>query len=200
MEKRIKAIPTKWKGITYRSRLEARWAVFFEEMKWRFMYEPEGYVVSENECYLPDFLLFTHEDFPVFVEIKPTWPDNDIEKLRTFADRAPHSLLLAIGFPGTVPRGECDLVGGYNLTLLHGTDCEECRGECEKPHVFACCRKCDSVILWFPPEDDEWVCGCCTEMPLEPHTSEKCGDKTGTGIQTRIQKAFCQAINQRFGK
>jgi hypothetical protein len=53
-EPRVAAIETSYKGYRFRSRLEARWAVFFDTLKWHWKYEPQGYVV-EGQPYLPDF-------------------------------------------------------------------------------------------------------------------------------------------------
>lgn len=50
------AIPTDYRGCRFRSRLEARWAVFFDHMGIGWLYEPEGYVIGRRR-YLPDFLL-----------------------------------------------------------------------------------------------------------------------------------------------
>lgn len=67
----IKAIETTYKGYRFRSRLEARWAVFFEmaQMQWR--YEPEGFDLGPKGYYLPDFHLPEHN---VWLEIKPFQP------------------------------------------------------------------------------------------------------------------------------
>jgi hypothetical protein len=58
----IKAIETRYAGYRFRSRLEARWAVFFDvaEMDWE--YEPQGLEVRTTRGrikYLPDFWLET---------------------------------------------------------------------------------------------------------------------------------------------
>lgn len=53
----IKPIETYYKGIKFRSRTEARWAVFFDACGVQWDYEPEGYVVEDNLCYLPDFII-----------------------------------------------------------------------------------------------------------------------------------------------
>ena len=53
----IKAIETIYNGRRYRSRLEARWAVFFDSLGIRFEDEPEGFVLSNGMAYLPDFFL-----------------------------------------------------------------------------------------------------------------------------------------------
>lgn len=63
----IKAIETRYKGYRFRSRLEARWAVFFDAMGIRWEYEPEGFDMGEAGWYLPDFYL---PDFNAWVEIK----------------------------------------------------------------------------------------------------------------------------------
>ncbi len=52
MTKAIKAIPTEYKGIQMRSRLEARWAMFFDKLGWGWSYEP-----IEYDGWIPDFLL-----------------------------------------------------------------------------------------------------------------------------------------------
>lgn len=68
----IEAIQTNFDGIRYRSRIEARWAVFFKAMNVRFEYEPEGYNFGEAGMYLPDFWLPDHR---MFVEIKGDIPN-----------------------------------------------------------------------------------------------------------------------------
>lgn len=56
----IRAIETVYAGHRFRSRLEARWAVFFDELGIEWQYEPEGYERDWNDGpirYLPDFYL-----------------------------------------------------------------------------------------------------------------------------------------------
>ena len=56
----IKAIETSYGGCQFRSRLEARWAVFFDQMGIKWRYEPEGFKLihnGQNHYYLPDFFL-----------------------------------------------------------------------------------------------------------------------------------------------
>ena len=70
----IPAIPTRYAGVTYRSRLEARWAVMFDALGWPFTYEP-----VDLERYIPDFVL-TFPAGPVAVEVKPEHYLKDLEK------------------------------------------------------------------------------------------------------------------------
>lgn len=52
---RIKPIETEYNGYRFRSRLEARWAVFFDALGVRYEYEPEGFELPSGKLYLPDF-------------------------------------------------------------------------------------------------------------------------------------------------
>lgn len=52
----IRAIETPYNGYKFRSRLEARWAVFFDALGIKYEYEPEGFETSAGR-YLPDFRL-----------------------------------------------------------------------------------------------------------------------------------------------
>jgi len=56
----MKAIETRYAGCRFRSRLEARWAVFFDHLGIEWQYEPEGFEYSTGcptQRYLPDFYL-----------------------------------------------------------------------------------------------------------------------------------------------
>lgn len=66
----IKAIETRYKGYRFRSRLEARWAVFFDSLSVKWEYECEGYE-TEYGRYLPDFVVTGTDGAKWFVEIKP---------------------------------------------------------------------------------------------------------------------------------
>lgn len=67
----IQALPTNYNGITFRSRTEARWAVFFEALGIVWEHEREGFDVS-GRWYLPDFHL---PQFPLWFEVKPDETD-----------------------------------------------------------------------------------------------------------------------------
>lgn len=59
----IKPIETYYKGYRFRSRSEARWAVFFDTLGIKYIYEPEGYVFEDGTHYLPDFYLPNSNSF-----------------------------------------------------------------------------------------------------------------------------------------
>lgn len=52
----LKAIETNYRGYKFRSRLEARWAVYLDTVGFKWEYETEGFDL-EGESYLPDFLI-----------------------------------------------------------------------------------------------------------------------------------------------
>ena len=74
MATKLNAIETRYKGYRFRSRLEARWAVFFDTLKIPWEYEKEGYDLGEDGWYLPDFWLPTVGNFDgvgIWAEVKP---------------------------------------------------------------------------------------------------------------------------------
>ncbi len=58
-----RGIPTLYRGVRFRSRTEARWASFFDELGWKWLYEP-----SDLAGYIPDFALLF--EVPLLVEVK----------------------------------------------------------------------------------------------------------------------------------
>jgi len=66
----MKALETEYNGVLFRSRLEARWAILFDLLKLKWVYEPECFVLSNNQKYTPDFYI---EDFDLYIEIKPNF-------------------------------------------------------------------------------------------------------------------------------
>ncbi|MCK5307160.1 MAG: hypothetical protein KAJ73_00980 [Zetaproteobacteria bacterium] len=97
----IKAIQTEYNGFLFRSRLEARWAVFFDALDIEYQYEPEGFDL-DGIRYLPDFWLPTRE---CWIEIKPTIPDlkepgvREYELCRRLSDQTGKISLLIGGQP-----------------------------------------------------------------------------------------------------
>ena len=70
----IAAIPTTYKGIEFRSRLEAKWAFVFDQIGWPWEYDP-----LDLNGYIPDFILTFHHA-PMLVEVKPEFTIEDLRK------------------------------------------------------------------------------------------------------------------------
>lgn len=90
----IKAINTVYAGYKFRSRLEARWAVFFDAMHLDWEYEPEGFELESGARYLPDFRVKTPQGLDVWYEVKPRDILGDA-KFEEFAGSVGRSALLS---------------------------------------------------------------------------------------------------------
>jgi len=100
----MKAIETNYKGYRFRSRLEARWAVFMDALNVKWTYEPEGFDLGETGWYLPDFYL---PKLDCYLEIKPytwgAWPDGTTwEKAEAFYHSVGKWIVILCGEPGPV--------------------------------------------------------------------------------------------------
>lgn len=73
----LKAIETQYKGYRFRSRLEARWAVFFDLIGVQWEYEPEGFDLGPVGYYLPDFRITDIHGSPFYLEIKAIKPKDE---------------------------------------------------------------------------------------------------------------------------
>lgn len=73
---RVQSIETHYAGCRFRSRLEARWAVFLDELHITWEFEPQGFELPSGR-YLPDFKVITGmEEVPEFwIEVKGPVPD-----------------------------------------------------------------------------------------------------------------------------
>lgn len=95
----MKAIETTHRGCRFRSRVEARWAVFFDTLNIAWEYETQGYVVA-SEPYLPDFWL---PALGVWAEVKGSDQDSfkgrHVDLCRGLADETQHPVLLLVGQP-----------------------------------------------------------------------------------------------------
>ena len=131
----IKAIETRYKGYRFRSRLEARWAVFFDAAGIAWEFEKEGFDLGSAGLYLPDFWL---SGAGIWVEIKPALPpDEEMGKIAALARAQDSRVLLLMGQPWygeywgiAVKRAVAEgNVGLHGRTISH----------------LAVCRRCDSL-------------------------------------------------------
>ena len=96
----IKAIETSYKGYKFRSRLEARYALFFDTLGIKWEYEPEGFELPGGVRYLPDFKVFYSpaDDHYFWFEVKgpkATKPEKD--KCQLLADATDKFCFIASG-------------------------------------------------------------------------------------------------------
>jgi len=173
----IKAIETKYNGYHFRSRLEARWAVFFDSMEIRYEYEPEGFDLGKYGWYLPDFRLL---DYGYFVEIKPWLAPEDMDSkgiLKAFELSKAHKVLFISGFPGK---------DDYHVNALLPDESDHFFG-----YKFARGRNCDRLWLVDTSRGHQRALNC------ENCWSQKCGDKE-TFANFDLDEAFEAARSARF--
>jgi hypothetical protein len=92
----IRAIQTFYDGFRFRSRTEARFAVMWKALGWRYQYEMDGFVLEQGP-FLPDFYL---TDCEVFVEVKGLLPsEREIGLCASLADAHDCTVFLAVGQP-----------------------------------------------------------------------------------------------------
>lgn len=147
----IKAIQTEYKGYKFRSRLEARWAVFFDAAGIEYEYEPEGFLINNGLCYLPDFYLpnvYSRSKYPgLWVEVKGIMSDADRKKIETFASLVKNTAVLY----------KCNQYSSDNEILTGGG------GFCawDNCGTFWRCPKCGTVIYeFYNGEARCQKCGC----------------------------------------
>ena len=86
-------VPTAYRGTHFRSRLEAKWAAFFDLIGWSWIYEP-----MDADGYIPDFLI--EGPAPFFVEVGPVYTPAEYVAKAQKANLAAESLgrdLLIVG-------------------------------------------------------------------------------------------------------
>lgn len=92
-------IPTLYKGIRFRSRLEAKWAVFFDLVGWSWVYEP-----FDLDGYIPDFLITGQ--WPLVAEIGPVSSQREYVEKSAKADARPEQIgrdVIVLGLTPVVP-------------------------------------------------------------------------------------------------
>jgi len=85
----MEGIPTIYAGVQFRSRLEAKWAAFFDLIGWRWEYEP-----FDLAGWIPDFLLIGASS--VLVEVKPVlkFPAFMADRITPLVDLAQFEILI----------------------------------------------------------------------------------------------------------
>lgn len=91
----MKAIETRYKGYRFRSRLEARWAVFFDYCELEWTYEPEGWQLPSG-WYLPDFRITSNVS--IWFEVKGQQPNQrEVQVLTELVNETGYYGLFGVG-------------------------------------------------------------------------------------------------------
>lgn len=85
------SIPTVYKGIQMRSKLETKVALFLDSLKIKWEYEPKVFLLSNGIYYKPDFYLPEHKQW---IEVKGLIGDNNHEISKVFVEDTQKDLIL----------------------------------------------------------------------------------------------------------
>lgn len=170
----IKPIETIYGEYTFRSRLEARWAVFFDRIGIEWRYEDEGYQTSYGH-YLPDFWLpnvyMRHvEAKGVLFEVKPaSYLNTGHDALAEVGQQLHVGAILAIGFDYSRMHGWNELyqISGWwdNNMMIYPCACKTMKFDYDTGTYYAC---------------------------------PKCGREQFYGVHEYIQAAYDVALAYRF--
>lgn len=101
---KFKAIDTNYKGYKFRSRLEARWAIYFDSVGLKWEYEKEGFEFEDGIKYLPDFWL---PEVEMWAEVKHNdyfdWEDEEKKKVEYLVKSTKNPCILLCGVPELKP-------------------------------------------------------------------------------------------------
>ena len=149
----IKPIETVYNGYRFRSRLEARWAVFFDALEIKYEYEPEGFNLGNGVYYLPDFLLhniitrYAQKDEPrdIYVEVKGIMTNKDRHKIEQFSEEL--NVPVAIGCSDMIFISPANWGNAYSV------------GDFAEMSYLGRCNKCGT--LYFISENGSYTSTCC---------------------------------------
>lgn len=187
----IKAIETIYNGYRFRSRLEARWAVFFDEMRVKYRYETEGFDLGEIN-YLPDFYL---PEQKLWLEVKPEKPSKrELNKAQLLKSRVDHDVTVGIlhGEPWVIFDSDFPssiIETSYCLMLLDAWVDNSDNVNC----LFSECRRCGKFLYY------ETITSHCPDSQYaDGYDGYGCCDRMGLTYTDNLKRAYSAARQARF--
>ena len=178
----LSALETHWSGIRFRSRAEARWAIFMDEIGVGYEYEAEGFALP-GRGYLPDFRVSA---LGLWLEIKPDLRDES-GGIRWSPDgEEVYEVARAHGERGIVLRGSpgpVDIWDGQELTYKGFAE-----GDSE--YYWCECPGCGSI-------DIQWRGFADRNRHSESCSSHSTGRYYGADTP-KLLSAYIRARSHRF--
>lgn len=180
----IKPIETIYNGYRFRSRAEARWAVFFDACKIQYMYEPEGLRLSDGTLYLPDFYLLESK---TYFEVKGIMNEVDMHKIEQLQKDLKVSV--AIGY------ADMTFQASDNWSYPNEPSYEISKHK-DDSYIIECpeCKK-----IFFMASTGIYTCQCCGYYDGDSIFGvSNCGDQKGIFRDKMFIDAFNKAKQARF--
>lgn len=146
----LQAIPTLYKGIQLKSRMEAQVALLLDTLGWKWQYEPFSIMLPNGTAYTPDFLIEGHR---FIIECRGYESDKGERQID--------------GFAGLVTAR----TGDYEryLVIREGqAQVTEWGGRTTNGSVAFCAR----CRMWFIGEQDAPKCPYCSDLSFDEMTIE----------------------------
>lgn len=149
----IKAIETEYNGYKFRSRLEARWAVFFDSIGMEYVYKPDPVYIGTTPYQLDFYLPESKQYF----EVQGMYVNLEEEKVK---------MLINEGYSVTIGTYEgkfipCDFWGDDDNGIPSFDFCTGSEGWL--------CKCTDCQKYWFMGSNGCWPCQCCGSYDGDHH-------------------------------
>ncbi len=131
------SVPTLYKGIQFRSRLEARWAIFFDELGIEWDYEPETFQTKYG-YYMPDFFLPSINRW--FIVKGKVLKNDEREKVEDVCVLTDSSAIIACG--GLPLQFDWDKHGFYCYRFLFISKAKDGGTYADEPYLPCICKQC----------------------------------------------------------
>lgn len=146
MAKMLKAIPTTYKGIEFRSKLEAKYAQCFDRLGIVWEYEGHGFAFDDGTWYCPDFYM---PEIDTYFEVKGVFDDTSMNKVILLAKEQKR---VVVG----PPSGDAGIFIGIKPGELVDDDGQ---GYYVDNAIPTKCSSCGKV--YFREEEMSWTCPAC---------------------------------------
>ena len=180
----IKPIETVYNGYRFRSRSEARWAVFFDTLGIEYIYEPEGFTFPDGTNYLPDFYL---PKMNTFFEVKGIMSDKDAHKIEQL--RAHSGKFVTVGYGDMT--FEADSWGGEDENGKPITEPDS-----KDMSWLALCTECQQY--YFMGSMFSWQCRCCGAYDGDGHFWDTATGDLKHIYSDEVKDAIIKARQARF--
>ncbi len=142
----LKAIPTTYHGIEFRSKLEAKYAQAFDRLGIAWEYEGHGFRFDDGTCYCPDFYM---PEIDTYFEVKGVLSDDSMRKVVLLAKEQKR---VVVG----PPDGDAEIFVGYPPGEFVNDDD---KGYYVDDAIPSKCSQCGRV--YFREKDMSWRCPAC---------------------------------------
>lgn len=196
------AIETEFKGYRFRSRVEARWAVFFDYLGIKFDYEPEGFEWPGVGRYLPDFYLpnvsCRARKPGVYIEVKSSdykLTKYDYDRLDQLSIETEKPVIVGFGLP---PVGNYHEVT-YSQECCYEGFLDDAGKPCvswDDPMLFISCYRCGRMRFEHST-GSKLICHSCPPQSVYRDGSPKA--QRADSDAANLVSALLIARGERFG-